>query len=217
MFCVNLGHTPTETLRLLKKSNSAKCCRTIDFKWHERYRNGHESINDNARSGRPRSVSTTARQKIEDILEEDRRVTVRSLADDVGASTQTVLRILRDDLKMRKCSARWVPRLLSTDDRSRRVAASKLFLRRYKKEGEEFLDRIITTDETWIWNYDPESKLQSSIWKTPEEPTPRKAKVSRSGGKHMFVFFADRRGMILQHRVPEGQTVNADYYSKVNS
>ena len=34
-------------------------------------------------------------------------------------------------------------------------------------------------------------------------------------GKHMFIFFMDRAGMVLQHRVPEGKTVNADYYSKV--
>lgn len=31
----------------------------------------------------------------------------------------------------------------------------------------------------------------------------------------MFILFADRKGMILQHGVPYGTTVNANYYSKV--
>ena len=55
-----------------------------------------------------------------------------------------------------------------------------------------FLDRIITTDETWLWHFDPETKAQSSVWKTPGTPPPKKAGVNKSGGKHMFVFFMDR-------------------------
>ena len=31
----------------------------------------------------------------------------------------------------------------------------------------------------------------------------------------MFIMFMDREGIILSHAVPSGQTVNADYYSKV--
>ena len=31
----------------------------------------------------------------------------------------------------------------------------------------------------------------------------------------MFIFFMDSQGMILQHRVPDGQTVTAAYYLNV--
>ena len=31
----------------------------------------------------------------------------------------------------------------------------------------------------------------------------------------MSIFFMDRKGMLLVHEVPQGRTVNADYYSKV--
>ena len=43
----------------------------------------------------------------------------------------------------------------------------------------------------------------------------KKAKVTKSLGKNMFIRFMDRKGMILTHAVPCGQTVNADYYCKV--
>jgi len=89
------------------------------------------------------------------------------------------------------------------------------FLSRYDAEGDEFLDRIITTDETWLYHFDPETKAMSSVWKSPRTPPPKKAQVQKSAGKHMFIFFMDRHGMILQHRVPDGQTVTAAYYSKV--
>lgn len=38
----------------------------------------------------------------------------------------------------------------------KRVAASKKFLAQYRKDGDDYLERIITTDETWIFLFDPE-------------------------------------------------------------
>ena len=112
--------------------------------------------------------------------------------------------------------ARWVPRLLKDFEKDRRVKESRAFLRRYRKEGNDFLNRIITTDETWMWFYNPKMKGQSTVWNRSGSPPPEKARVTKSGGKHMFIMFCDRRGMILQHTVPKDTTVNAGYYSKVN-
>ena len=77
-----------------------------------------------------------------------------------------------------------------------------------------FLQRIITTDETWLHNFDPETKEQSAVWKQSGSPPPVTARVTKSGGKTMFVMFADIRGMVLMHAVPKGTTVNVGYYSK---
>jgi hypothetical protein len=33
----------------------------------------------------------------------------------------------------------------------------------------------------------------------------------------MFILFMDRKGMLLTHAVPHGQTVNSEYYSKVDT
>lgn len=215
-FCEDLGHTPTQTHQLMQKSNR-KCSRELVYKWHRRFREGRTSLEDDVRSGRPDTVRQRMVARVSDCMEKDRRLTVRAIADDIGTSYGTVERILTQDLNMTKVSARWVPRLLSTDHKENRVACSMEFLRRYDREGDAFLDRIITQDETWLHHYDPESKRQSSVWKTPRTPPPKKARVTRSSGKHMFVFFMDRRGMILIHQVPDGQTINAAYYCKVLS
>lgn len=111
--------------------------------------------------------------------------------------------------------ARWVPRLLKDHEKERRVQESRSFLRRVDREGDEFLRRVITTDETWLFFYDPETKQQSAVWKTPRSPPPKKARVCKSAAKYMFLMFADMDGMILQHAVPHHETINAEYYSKV--
>ena len=79
----------------------------------------------------------------------------------------------------------------------------------------DFLNRIVKVDETWISMYDPETKQESSMWKTPGTPSPKKFKVSRLATKRMFIVFFDVKGVILSHIVTKRRTVNAAYYSKV--
>ena len=90
------------------------------------------------------------------------------------------------------------------------------FVQQFKREGEDFHSRIVTADETWISLHEPESKEESTMWKTPESPSPKNFKVSRSMKKQMFIMFFDIHGVILSHAVPQGQAVTANYYSKVS-
>lgn len=86
----------------------------------------------------------------------------------------------------------------------KRVNASRSFLKRFNDEGEGFsLDKIITTDETWLHFYDPETKQQSSMWTLKGNPPPKKAKVCKSSGKNMCIMFMDRKGILLSHFVPD--------------
>jgi hypothetical protein len=39
----------------------------------------------------------------------------------------------------------------------KRIELFKLFLGKVKREGNTFLDRVITCDETWLWLYEPAS------------------------------------------------------------
>jgi len=77
------------------------------------------------------------------------------------------------------------------------------------------MSRVITGDESWVYGYDPETKQQSSQWTSPGCPRPKKARQSRSANKSMLIVFFDIRGIVLHEFVPEGQTVNAEFYCKV--
>lgn len=116
------------------------------FKWHGRFKDGRQSIEDDERCGRSPSVRSTMVRKVKDMIYQDRRFTVRSLSSELGISKDTVHRILKEDIHISKVSARWVPRLLSDDQMAKRVSCSEEFLERYEANGDAFLDRIVTQD-----------------------------------------------------------------------
>jgi hypothetical protein len=70
-------------------------------------------------------------------------------------------------------------------------------------------------DKSGVYGYDPETKAQSSHWKTPGPPRPKKARQIRSKVKVMLTVFFDHEGVIHHEYTPEGQTVNKEYYIDV--
>jgi outer membrane lipoprotein-sorting protein len=80
-----------------------------------------------------------------------------------------------------------------------------------------FLYRVITGNESWVYGYDLETKQKSSQWKTPSSPHPKKARQVRSNIKSMFfLFFFLIRGIVHKEFVPPGQIVNGKFYWKVS-
>ena len=126
-----------------------------------------------------------------------------------------VFNIVYEQLNMRRISAHWIPKMLTDDQKQMRKESCKRILGRFQREGPNFMERIVTVDETWISFYTPETKQQSTMWKTPGSPSPKKFKQAQSTKKQMFIVFFDARGVVLAHVVPQGQTVNAAYYTQV--
>ncbi|XP_017791911.1 PREDICTED: histone-lysine N-methyltransferase SETMAR-like [Habropoda laboriosa] len=130
----------------------------------------------------------------------DRRVTVRELCEMIPDVSKTCIdTILTDHLGYAKVCARWVPRMLTEDHKRQRVEAAREFLQAYETDGEDFLDSIVTGDET-------------CQWKHPESPKPRKFKQTLSVGKAMASVFWNRKGLLLCEFMPAGTTNNADRY-----
>ncbi|UYV77151.1 hypothetical protein LAZ67_14003451 [Cordylochernes scorpioides] len=75
--------------------------------------------------------------------------------------------------------------------------------------------RVITGDEEWVYDYDVETKAQSSQWKLPHEPRPKKARQVRSNVKVLLTVFFDCRGVVHHEFLPQGRTVNKEYYLQV--
>jgi hypothetical protein len=70
-----------------------------------------------------------------------------------------------DKFGSRTLGARWVPNMRMDDHKTKRVVSALKFLARYAQEGDEFLDSIVTGDETWGFHHNPESKQQSLQWR----------------------------------------------------
>ncbi|XP_011633776.2 uncharacterized protein LOC105424968 [Pogonomyrmex barbatus] len=99
------------------------------------------NTSDAERSGRPVAVTTSEIiDKIHDIMD-DRRIKVREFTNAVGISSEQVHNILHQHLsekEMKKLSARWVPRLLTIDQKRNRVKCSKECLQLFQRNPQDF-------------------------------------------------------------------------------
>ena len=107
-----------------------------------------------------------------------------------------------------------VPKNLTTHQKASRRDMCLDLLDRLEREP-EFFSRLITGDESWILEYDPETKRQIWEWHTAKSPRSKKARMSKSKIKSMHVCFFDSRGIVHKEFVPPGQTVNQTFYREV--
>ena len=135
----------------------------------------------------------------------------REVAEALGVSYGTAINILHDKLSVRKVSARWVPRLLTVDNKRIRLSMSKQCLDLFKRNSQEFLRRVVTVDGTWIHYYTPETNRQSKQWIFSGESGPKKAKTVPSAGKVMATNFWDSKGIILMDFLQKGRTITGQY------
>jgi histone-lysine N-methyltransferase SETMAR len=121
---------------------------------------------------------------VHDVLLDDRQIKVREIAETIGISKERVEYILHEEVDMKKLCARWVPRLLTADQKRTCMTISEQCLKRFNKNKTDFVYRFITMDETWIHHYTRESMQQSKEWKEAVCSAPKEDKVgsiSRKG------------------------------------
>ena len=114
----------------------------------------------------------------------------------LGVLYGITIKILHDNLGMRKLSARWVPRLLMVNNKRILLLTLKQCLDLFKRNPQEFLRRIVIANETWIHYYTPETKWQSKQCLFPGESAPKKAKRVSLTEKVMAMIFWDLKGII---------------------
>ena len=97
-------------------------------------------------------------EKVRQIIREDCRRTIDEISMLVGISHGTCLKILTEDLKMRRVASKFVPRLLSVDQKQQRLDVC-LDLKENASKDPCFLSNVITGDETGFTSATRKSKL----------------------------------------------------------
>jgi histone-lysine N-methyltransferase SETMAR len=168
------GKTPTEIHSLLMEvcgvetvdQSTISCCA-------QRFREGRLSVENDPKSGRPRtSTDDQSVERVLQILEKDRRMTCEEIAHCARISPTSAYRILTERLHKRRVAARWIPHDLSEEQKCRRLEIAQ-WLHRFC-EGKEFLQKVVANDETWIRNFEPELKSQASEWRGKGSPETEK-------------------------------------------
>ena len=94
--------------------------------WVAQYERGDFLTCDAPRPGRPKTVTTPEIiDQIHELILEDRRISAKSITEQLGISRERVGSIIHEDLDMRKLSAKWVPKCLDTDQKRQRCHSSE--------------------------------------------------------------------------------------------
>jgi hypothetical protein len=67
---------------------------------------------------------------------------------------------------------------------------------------QSFGEKIEIDDETWVFQYDPETKCQNLWWKSLEPPRPKTVKISKLKVKTMLICFFDNKTCMNYELVP---------------
>ena len=147
-FCVKNEIKCNKVCEMITKAyGESAMSKTRVYEWYKRFQDGREDVEDDERLGRP-STSTTDKsvEKVKEMVMNDRRITIREVADDVGKSIGSCHEIFSNVLGMKRVAAKFVPKLLNFEQKQRRMEVVQEQLNEVNDDAE--LLKRITTIET---------------------------------------------------------------------
>jgi hypothetical protein len=125
------------------------------------------------------------------------------IAEMANMDKEIVRQVLHDQSNMRKVYAKMVPKNLTQEQKDNQKNICSDIMERITEQL-DVLENVITCDETWIFQYDLETKRQLMLWKTPTSRRMKKARMSTLNVKAMKIIFFNIRSIIMIEWVPEG-------------
>ena len=117
--------------------------------WVAQFKHGDFSTCDAPHPGRPRTVTTPEIiDQIHELILEDRRISAKSIAEQLGISREQVGSIIHEDLDTWKLSAKWVSKCLNTGQKLQQCHSSEQLWNFFGVIQMDFLSGLVTMDET---------------------------------------------------------------------
>ena len=181
------------------------------FRWVQAFKAGKFSVEDDTHPGRPKTSVTKANiAAVKIVVEQDARLSVKDIASCTGISEGSVQTILKKCLDLRKVCARWVPHLLTEEQRTKCLKSARDFLKTYKSCN--VISNLLTGDETWVHMSEPQKRADIKQWKRKDKKLPCIAKRTISSKKMLYAIFFNSSGPVVQVPCPSGHTVTGRFY-----
>jgi len=81
--------------------------------------------------------------QIHELILEHRRISAKSISEQLKISRERIGSFIHEDLDMRKLSAKWVPKCLNTDQKRQRCQSSEKLLEFFRRDRNDFLSGVI--------------------------------------------------------------------------
>ena len=147
-----------------------------------------------------------------EIIHTDRRLTIREVAEEVRIAFGMCQKILTEDLQMRCVKGKFVPHLLTSEQKDDRVSICT-DLREQAQNDSNFMSSVITGDECWVCGYDLEMKHMSQL--NTASSRPKTARQVKANVKTMLIAFFYLDGLVHHEYVPGGEMVNKEFYKRI--
>ncbi|GFR57689.1 histone-lysine N-methyltransferase SETMAR [Elysia marginata] len=106
------------------------------FQWCSCFGEGRISLDDEPKSGRPKtSTNEENTTRVDEFITCDRRIKISEIALKLEIPSSTVHEIVHDTLGYLKVSARWVPKIVTEDHKLQRVEISRRLLLRCQQDN----------------------------------------------------------------------------------
>ena len=125
------------------------------FKWFKRFKGGREEIRDIQHPGRPSTSKTDANiEKVCEIVQQNRRLSIRAVAELINTDKETVRQILYNNFNTKKVCSKVVPRPLTPERKEIQMNICADSLQNTENDP-NFLENVITCDESWFFSIRP--------------------------------------------------------------
>ena len=189
-----------------------KCCsdsaplETMVKRWYADFKCGHTDTNDAELSGHPNSAVLEKNKKLQKLILANHKLKLCEIAKELKISEGSVFTILHEYLSIRKLCSKWVPHLLTVDQKQLCIDDSERCLQLFQH------NKYVTIDDTWIHYFTPKSNHQSAEWTAANESCPKWQKIQTSAGKLLTSVFWDAQGILFIDYIGKRRTINSKYY-----
>jgi histone-lysine N-methyltransferase SETMAR len=185
--------------------SDAPCLSTVKY-WMKQAKLGRKNLHKIASPGRTPDDGLAA--AILRAHEENRRRSARSIAEVLSISAKTVCRYLRDEFHMKLRSAHWVPHVLNSHQKAKRMEFAQEMLQTLEAHRETNFQHLYTGDETWLYY----AYYQRKYWVAPWEELEEIPRPSHHQKKQMYTVFFNGIGQYVGNFLPEHQNMNSPYF-----
>ena len=146
------------------------------------------------------------------MVEQAARLPVKDIASVTGISEGSVQTILKKRLNLRKVCARWVPHLLTEEQKTQSLKCARELLKTYKVCNSRVISNLLTGDETLVHMFEPQRRADNKQWKRKDKKRPCIAKRTINSKKMLYAIFFTSSGPVVQVPCPSGHTVTGRFY-----
>jgi len=202
------GKTPKQIHAILTETLGEHAPSYANIKnWIAQFKSGDFFTCNAPRPGRPKTVTTPEIiDQIHESILEDRRISAKSIAEQLGFSREWVGPIIHEDFNMRKLSTKWVPKCLNADQKRKRCQSSEqiwIFFGAIQ---------MISCYDWWPWTKPAyitmtrrQSNNQSMEWRQSSSTK------KKTAGKVLASISWDQDGILLIDYLSKGHTINVEY------